>query len=400
MSSAAARSSLLVAVATLASACERTAPPTYAVRDSAGVRIVESSAPSWADGEGWTVASEPSLSIGALDGPAEISFDGIRSVRRFADGMLVVADAGSGEVRLFDGAGRFVRAFGASGDGPGEFRLMQSVGVARDSVWIYDVQLNRLTVVDPATGGSRATQLEARGLRLGAAGALADASLVFAADLFGTVGAGALSAGMRRANAAYVRIAPTGETLDTILVAEGSESFVRIGDDFIEVIRPPFWRTVSHALRGERLLYGHQTSYEIRSYDLAGTLLEVDRRSGVDLSFDESAYLEAVEARVALAPEAGQASLRRSYEEMPRPSSRPAFREFIVDALDHLWVQDFSIDGSATTWAVFSPEGFWMGDVVLPDGFEPTQILGDEMIGVWRDELDVEHVRAYALTRD
>jgi hypothetical protein len=395
---AAARSSLLVAVAAFASACERTAVPSYAVRDSAGVRIVESSAPSWADGEGWTVAAEPSLSIGALDGPPEVSFDGIRSVRRFADSMLVVADAGSGEVRLFDGAGGFVRAFGASGDGPGEFRIMQSVGIARDSVWVYDVQLNRLTVVDPTTGGFRAAQLEARALRLGTAGTLADASLVLAADLM--FGAAAPSTGMTRSNAAYVHISPTGETLDTILVAEGTDSFVRVGDDFIEVIRPPFGRTVSHALRGDRLLYGNQTSYEIRSYDLDGTLVEIDRRSGVDLSFDESAYLEAVETRVALAPEAGQARLRRSYEEMPRPSTRPAFREFIVDALDHLWVQDFSVDGAATTWAVFSPDGIWMGDVALPDGFEPTQILDNEMIGVWRDELDVEYVRAYALTRD
>ena len=35
-------------------------PSTYTVRDSAGVSIVESSAPAWGDGEAWTLTEEPS----------------------------------------------------------------------------------------------------------------------------------------------------------------------------------------------------------------------------------------------------------------------------------------------------------------------------------------------------
>jgi hypothetical protein len=84
---------------------------------------------------------------------------------------------------------------------------------------------------------------------------------------------------------------------------------------------------------------------------------------------------------------------------MPRPTSRPAFGAFVVDALGHLWVQDFAPDGAATTWAVFAPDGVWLGEVTLPDRFRPTQILAAEVLGVWRDDLDVEYARAYALDR-
>jgi hypothetical protein len=313
--------------------------------------------------------------------------------------VITVLDAGSGEVRFFDREGTFLRSFGREGDGPGEFQFIRFAGLARDSIWIYDFRLNRLTFVDLATSGFRSAPVEARALNLGAPGALADGSLLLTADV--TLGATPddLESGMGRSDAAYVHVAATGETIDTILVTPGAERFIRLGDDFVEVIRPPFGKSVSDALRGDRLLHGGQDAYEIRMYDLDGTLLEIARRPAVDVSVSESAYLDAVEARVALAAEAARSRIRSAYDEMPRPTSRPAYGAFLVDALDHLWVQDFSVDGDASTWAVFSPDGVWLGEVTLPDRFRPTQILEDEVLGVWRDDLDVEYVRAHALRR-
>jgi hypothetical protein len=345
------------------------------------------------------VASEPHLSIGALDGPAELSFNGIRSVLQAPGGEIAVLDAGSGEVRFFDREGAFLRSFGREGDGPGEFQFIRFAGLARDSIWIYDSRLNRLTFVDLATSGFRSAPVEARALNLGAPGALADGSLLLTADVMLGATPDDLESGMGRSDAAYVHVAATGETIDTILVTPGAERFLRLGDDFVEVIRPPFGKSVSDALRGDRLLHGGQDAYEIRMYDLEGTLLEIARRPAVDVSVSESAYLDAVDARIALTPETAQAGMRRTYEAMPRPTSRPAFGAFVVDALDHLWVQDFSVDGDASTWAVFSPDGAWLGEVTLPDRFRPTQILEDEVLGVWRDDLDVEYVRAHALMR-
>ena len=55
MVSPSARRLLSAALATVACACERTTTPTFVVRDSAGVRIVESSAPVWAEEDEWIV---------------------------------------------------------------------------------------------------------------------------------------------------------------------------------------------------------------------------------------------------------------------------------------------------------------------------------------------------------
>jgi hypothetical protein len=40
-----------------------------------------------------------------------------------------------------------------------------------------------------------------------------------------------------------------------------------------------------------------------------------------------------------------------------------------------------------------------LGDVTTPADFRITQIGDDFMLGVWRDDLDVEHVRMYELLK-
>jgi hypothetical protein len=63
-----------------------------AVRDSAGVRIVENGAPAWKEGEGWRLAAEPALDIGMVDGPPQYQFGDVAGVVRLGDGTVVVAD--------------------------------------------------------------------------------------------------------------------------------------------------------------------------------------------------------------------------------------------------------------------------------------------------------------------
>jgi hypothetical protein len=40
-----------------------------------------------------------------------------------------------------------------------------------------------------------------------------------------------------------------------------------------------------------------------------------------------------------------------------------------------------------------------LGSVALPDRFRPTQIGSDFVLGVWSDDLDVQHVRMYRLDK-
>ena len=97
------------------------AVPAAEVVDSAGVTIVTSLA---SDAVYAGLASEPSLSIGALEGPEELLFDGIVSVVRDDEGNLVIADNGAAEIRVFDAEGSHLRSFGGRGEGPGEFQAL------------------------------------------------------------------------------------------------------------------------------------------------------------------------------------------------------------------------------------------------------------------------------------
>lgn len=383
----------------LASACRVDGDATAAlVRDSAGIRIVESHAPRWSAEEAWTVRPEPLLSIGSVDGPPERSFARVLAAFRTATGDLAVFDGTANELRFFDAEGRFLRSVGRPGAGPGEFQRVLAAGVAGDSIWLYDRGRGRLTFVDGRTGGFRVVPVEARNLGLGSAGRLSDGSLVFAAHVALTEEEGDLPPpGMHRWGAVYLRIGPQGRTLDTLLRAPGAERLLQYGDGTIELLRPLFARSVSHAARGGRIVYGDQERYELRVYDADGMLRRLMRRSDVDPTLREQAFEDAVEKRVRAAPEPARPGLRRLYEAQPTPSTRPAYAQLLFDAEGRLWVQDYAVDGDARSWSVFDQDGAWMGDVTFPPRFRPTQILSDEVVGVWRNELDVEHVRVYGL---
>ena len=45
-------------------------------------------------------------------------------------------------------------------------------------------------------------------------------------------------------------------------------------------------------------------------------------------------------------------------------------------------------------------EGTWLGNVAIPDRFTVSDITMQAVLGVWRDELDVEHPQVLRLSRN
>src|SRR5690606_23485426 len=84
----------LAAAATLAAGCAADRPGGAvgsAVRDSAGIRIVESrGAGAWSAEAAWTAAE--AVSIGVVDGPEEYTFGRITDVAALPDGSVAVLD--------------------------------------------------------------------------------------------------------------------------------------------------------------------------------------------------------------------------------------------------------------------------------------------------------------------
>ncbi len=113
------------------------------VTDSAGIRILESRGARTVD----TLQGTPVLEIGILDGHGPEQFDRIAGLALLGDNSLVVADQGSGEIRIFPADGQTPRIMGGKGDGPGEFRALSRVFVlGGDSVLGFDARGARFTV--------------------------------------------------------------------------------------------------------------------------------------------------------------------------------------------------------------------------------------------------------------
>jgi hypothetical protein len=123
--------------------------PAAAVRDSAGVTIVESSGASWQEGSEWRLASTPDIDIGGSDVDPEYELFQAQGAVRLADGSIVVANAGSAELRFYDASGQYVRTVGRRGGGPGEFEGLRWVErYTSDSLLAWDMRLRRGSVYD------------------------------------------------------------------------------------------------------------------------------------------------------------------------------------------------------------------------------------------------------------
>jgi hypothetical protein len=95
--------------------------------------------------------------------------------------------------------------------------------------------------------------------------------------------------------------------------------------------------------------------------------------------------------------------MRRHLAEWPRAEHKPAISDLVVDDLGHVWVGEYRAfwmkSEAPRSWTVFDPDGRMLGRVPLPSTFVPLHIGPDFVLGVWRDDVDVEHVRVYPLAR-
>ena len=98
---------------------------------------------------------------------------------------------------------------------------------------------------------------------------------------------------------------------------------------------------------------------------------------------------------------------RKMFEEMPFPKTMPAFgssrsseRTFRVDAEANVWIMEYNRPGDdEKRWTVFDSAGMLLGTLRVPDDLIILAIGGDYVLGVRRDELDVEQVVMYELVK-
>ena len=74
----------------------------------------------------------------------------------------------------------------------------------------------------------------------------------------------------------------------------------------------------------------------------------------------------------------------------------------IVDPSGAVWLQQYRGESESeepVRWLVLAADGTWLGTVDVPGRFRIVDIEMDAVLGVWYDELDVQHPQVLRLER-
>ncbi len=316
------------------------------------------------------------------------------------DGRIVIANAGTNEIRVFDASGVHQATWGRAGEGPGEFTAL--AGVASwpgDSIVAWDTRALTVAVFDSEGGLGRSFVLEGDGRSNEPRMALSDGTVLGRA-----VNAGA-GPGYRRENLTYALHDAGGSIRASLGDHRGRESFINMEGRMAVFGLLPFGRSLHEASWGKSVILTPDDQYEIHVHDrTTGALTRIVRREYTNRAPTREEVDEAIDDAL------GRTSLtgdqlewtREGYRGMPLVESFPAFRTLFTDELDHLWVREATLPGMdrpAPLWTVFDPDGRVLGFVETPDGLTILEIGVEYILGHTTDDLGVESVQAWPLER-
>jgi hypothetical protein len=374
------------------------------VRDSAGISIVQNETQAWKKGQEWRLSAEPVTDVGVADGDPDQQFARVSHALRLSDGTLLVADGQANEIRAFDAQGRFLRKMGRSGGGPGEFRGLESLHLLPgDTVAAYDYMAARLSFFAPGGAFVRSVTVEP------VDGKLPPRPLGFFGD--GRM----LVTPLYNPNFASSP-KPTRDTVPlAVYSAEGTQtaSLGRVpGQETVTIVGgdganrmamrqpPPFALATSFAVNGSRLLVADPARYELVERRPDGAVVRLIRRAGARepvTQEDRDAYIE--RRRQGQNDPRFRQMEERVMKSLTFPEHKPFFTHVAMDAAGNAWVRRDDVPDADTPWEVFDAEGRLLGTVITPAGLRVTQIGEDFVVGTWKDELEVPHVRVYRLEK-
>jgi hypothetical protein len=95
-----------------------------------------------------TLPLKRDLDIGAAEGEPAYEFSRITSIAVGKDGTIYVVNGASASIRAFTPQGKFLRELGRRGNGPGEFQSPGALRVMGDTLHLHDGMLRRTSLLD------------------------------------------------------------------------------------------------------------------------------------------------------------------------------------------------------------------------------------------------------------
>ena len=340
------------------------------------------------------------LAIGAIEGSASVELSEVPPPFVLPDGKIVVPLASEGKIRVFDRDGGMQASYGGSGEGPGEFRYLTNAWARGDTIEAFDSEVSRITRFAP-DGTVETIKLDISRL-----------SRVPHSAVPGAFGQGWVLMGVTgfdrsgRDEVSVFHFLRDGQFQGVITRVGG------ILRDPRGIGPVPLSPSAYLEIKGDELFVGETLTPRIRTFDPAGL-------DGTAVSWTPGpvspgkAIREVTRIAVDRAEPANRQRLRDRLSETPKPDVVPVFSSFLLDESGFIWIRPYEVARDAAVlggalylerpaggeWRVFHSNGEEVGSIAIPEGFAPSQVTSAEVLGVWKDEFDVEYVRIHRVHR-
>jgi hypothetical protein len=359
--------------------------------ESGAILVHNGALGTWGEGEAWSAVEE--VRIGSPDAADPVVlFGDIWDVTLDDLGRIYVLDRQPNEVRVFDRRGRHVRTMGREGGGPGEFKNPIRLAWGPDrNLWVLDEGNARYSVFDTA-----GNFLDSHTRRIGGWGYAMEWVFDEAGHLYEP--GYALDPATGEYAEVFIRQTLADEVIatDTFSLVHydapnSSYSFQSGGT--LTVVSVPLAPRLTWRFDGvDGLWFAVNDDFRLFHRSLAGDTIRIVEREY------EPVPVGAADRR-AIRERFSRFGEQVANEVIARVGPvKPAFETFVVDDRGYLWVvQTAAAEQGRPTrgvvFDVFDPDGRYLGPVRADIGTRPPpRIIGDQMVGVVRDEMDVPYV--------
>ena len=321
------------------------------------------------------------LRLGAVEGGSPESFGGAVVVEATEDGIVIVGDPQSAEIRYFGADGRHLRTVGNRGMGPGEYQDI--IGLALDAearLWVADRGAARVTVLD-SDGSLLQTHPYAGFVNFGWGGRV-DSNGQLHNPILVNVPTGF--------QPAYERWGEAG--FDTLVIPKyaPAQREISASDGRTRLVNVPFAARPHWAIDTDGLLwYGTSDKYVLFRIAYNGdTVLTIDRTGADQIALTPEEHQQGIESL--RGPFGNDAIVDPAWV----PTTRPVFEGLLIDDQRRLWVTVPKAGGSIG-FEVFGLDGKLLAEVELPPEIETVRqplVRGNYMYVVIRDEMDIPFV--------
>jgi len=393
------QNALLMFWSLLASACSSSGTNSdhTAVRDSAGVRIVENSLEALSSAPEWRLSPTPTLQLGELDAADPYTLFDVTGAAQ-VNGLLWILNRGTSELRAYSLDGTHAFSTGREGEGPGEFiSPLNLIVLAPDTLVIWDFRTHRVSYLGPDGSFLRSVSVLGNFTNPELVTVFEDGSFLFSdpSPFVPTTG------GIEESPIHVVRFGSDGTPMDSLGVFPGGQ--------VKKIDGPPGYTFVAFSpttrVAGGRTTFwvGTGEALEVEERNAFGEVVRIVRWQVMDRSVRQ----EDVDAFRSVQLGSGEGEslpdpLRRMIEEAPVADRFPALDRLIVDRVGRVWVRRFRrpTEKEADEWIIFDSVGTLIARIHTPLDLQVYDIREDYVVGKTKGDFDEEYIRRFELIRE